>query len=94
MLIAVRFALYLDLMLVFGLPLFVLYALPGVEQRASRSVISPGAVIALSVAGAGLSVLGLLLIAATMSEVPLFQVDAEKINALLNGTVTGNAGKG
>ncbi|GAC1583374.1 MAG: copper homeostasis membrane protein CopD [Sphingomicrobium sp.] len=93
MLIAVRFALYLDLMSVFGLPLFFLYALPGVEQREGLPVVSAGAVIALSVAGAGLSVLGLLLSVATMSDVPLFQVDAETINALLNGTVTGTAGK-
>lgn len=93
MLIAVRFALYLDLMLVFGLPLFSLYTLRGVEQRAGYKVISSGTSVVLSLAGAALAVLGMLLLAANMSDVSILQVDHETIDALINGTATGTAGK-
>ena len=54
----------------------------------SRLVLS-----ALSLAGAGLSMLGLLLIAASMSDVPLFELDRGSVDGLLNGTAIGTAGK-
>jgi putative copper resistance protein D len=91
-LIAVRFALYVDLMLVFGLPLFALYTAQ--PRRNDGSAVPPSrALSAWSLAGARLPVLGLLLIAATMSDVALFQLDRESVNGLLNGTVIGTAGK-
>jgi putative copper resistance protein D len=91
-LIAVRFALYVDLMLVFGLPLFALYTVQ--PRRSERSTVAPPlAMSAWSLAGAGLSVLGLLMIAATMSDVALLQLDRESVNGLLNGTAIGTAGK-
>lgn len=93
MLIAVRFGLYLDLMLVFGLPLFCLYTFKGAEQRASGQLVSSGAAIGLSLAGVALSVIGLLLLAASMSDVPVFQLDRETIDAVANQTATGTAGK-
>lgn len=92
-LIAVRFALYLDLMLVVGLPLFWLYTLRGAEQRAGSNVISSIAMAVLSLAGVALSVLGLLLLAAAMSDVPVSQIDHETLHALLDGTAIGTAGK-
>lgn len=92
-LIAVRFVLYLDLMLVFGLPLFSLYTPGGAEQPATYKVISLSAAAVLALAGAALSILGLLLLAANMSDVPVFQVDHETLNALVNGTAVGTAGK-
>ncbi|MCA1654090.1 MAG: copper homeostasis membrane protein CopD [Sphingomicrobium sp.] len=92
-LIAVRFALYLDLMLVFGLPLFCLYTLRGAERRAGGNVMSSRVVVGLALAGVALSVLGLLLLAAAMSDVPVLQLDRETLGALLDGTAIGTAGK-
>lgn len=91
-LIAVRFALYVDLMLVFGLPLFALYTVQPRRNEGS-AVASPLTLVAWSLTGAGLSVLGLLMIAATMSDVALFQLDRERVDGLLNGTAIGTAGK-
>jgi putative copper resistance protein D len=93
LLIAVRFALYLDLMLVFGLPLFWLYSLRGAEQRAGFNVISSAGAAAVSLSGIALSAFGLLLLAAAMSDVPIAQLDRETLNALLDGTAIGTAGK-
>ena len=92
MLIAVRFALYLDLMLVFGLPLFLLYTFCRAGGRASGSIISSATLPILSLTGATLSALGLLLLAAAMSDEPVFQLDHETLSALL-GTAIGTAGK-
>ena len=71
MLIAARFALYFDLMLVFGLPLFCLYTFRGAEQRSSREIVSPAGAIALSVMGAALAVIGVVIVAANMGDVPI-----------------------
>ena len=89
--IAVRFGLYLDLMALFGLPLFGLYGLKGAERspeglRALRLLYA-----ALAVAGlilAGLAILGL---TASMLGVPLGQVDASSISMLVFETGIGVA---
>ena len=91
-LITVRFALYVDLMLAFGLPLFALYTVPA-RRNEGGAVASRLALSALSVVGAGLSMLGLLLIAASMSDVSLLKLDRESADGLLNGTAIGTAGK-
>lgn len=89
--IAVRFGLYLDLMLLFGLPMFGLYALRGAE-RVSGSVLRFRPVLAtIALAGAGLSVLGLIVLAASMSGVPLGQVDRAVVEAVMSGTSAGTA---
>lgn len=93
MLIAVRLALYLILMLVFGLPLFCLYTFRGAEQRSSCEMVSSAWAVALSVAGAALTVIGLLLVAASMSDVPILKVNRETVDALLNQTAAGTASK-
>jgi putative copper resistance protein D len=93
LLIAVRFALYLDLMLIFGLPLFCLYTFRGAEQRTGREIVSPAGAVALSVAGAALAVIAVLLVAANMSDVPISQLSRETVDALLNQTATGTASK-
>lgn len=93
MLIAARFALYLDLMLVFGLPLFCLYTFRGAEQRSGCEIVSSAWAVALSAAGAALTLIGLLLMAANMSDAPVLQVDRETVDALLNQTATGTASK-
>jgi putative copper resistance protein D len=93
MMIAVRFALYLDLMLVFGLPLFCLYTFKVAEQRFGREVLSSTLASALSLAGVGLSVIGLLLLTASMSDVTIGQLDRDTILTVLNQTAAGTAGK-
>ena len=93
MLIAVRFALYLNLMLVFGLPLFCMYTFKGAEERPSGELVSTGAAIGLSLAGVGLSIIGLLLLAASMSDVPVLNLDRETMDAVLNRTAAGTACK-
>lgn len=92
-LIAVRFALYLDMMLVFGLPLFSLYTWRGGRQQGSSGAISAGMLTTLLLSGAALSVLGLLLLAAAMSDVTIAQLDRETLHALLDGTAIGTVGK-
>ena len=93
LLIAVRFALYLDLMLIFGLPLFCLYTFRGAEQRSVREIVSSAWTFALSAAGAALTLIAFLLMAASMSDVPVLQVDRETVDALLNHTAVGTASK-
>jgi len=92
-LIAARFALYFDLMLVFGLPLFCLYTFRRAEQRSGCEILSSAWTVALSAAGAALTLIAFLLMAASMSDVPVLQVDRETVDALLNQTATGAAGK-
>ena len=89
--VAVRFGLYLDLMVLFGLPLFGLYGLRGVERsvegvRALRLLYAVGAF-----AGLLLSGLGIVLLAASMSGVPLAQVDGSSISMLVFETGIGTA---
>ncbi len=93
MLIAVRFALYLDLMLVFGLPLFGLYTLNGARRQEGSNVISPVTITLLSLAGAALSAFGLLCLAAAMSGVSVPQLDRATLLAVLDETAIGTAGK-
>lgn len=81
--IAVRFATYLDLMILFGMAVFGLYALRGTE-RFSRSVLPlrtlllGGSVLALA-----LTVSGLWVLAASMAGTSVAQVDGETITAVL-----------
>ena len=89
--VAIRFGLYLDLMALFGLPLFGFYGLRGVE-RSVEGVRSLRRLYALT-AAAGLvfSGLGIIVLAASMSGVPLGQVDASSISLLVFETTIGTA---
>ncbi|WP_447954100.1 copper homeostasis membrane protein CopD [Sphingopyxis chilensis] len=89
--ILTRFALYLDLMLLFGLPLFALYGLRGVET-------SPEAVLTLRRLVGGIALIGLLLsglaivsLAASMSGVALTDVDIPALRLVIGGTNVGTA---
>jgi putative copper resistance protein D len=92
-LIAARFALYLDLMLVFGLPLFSLYTLRTAGQRASVDVIRSSTISILLLAGIALSAFSFLLIAAVMSDVPVHEIDRDALRAMLDDTAIGTAAK-
>ena len=89
--VVVRFGLYLDLMALFGLPLFGLYGLRGVERSVEgvRSLRLLYAVAA--VAGLLLSGLGIIVLAASMSGVPLGQVDGSSVSMLVFETSIGTA---
>lgn len=87
--IAVRLGLYLDLMLLFGLPMFGLYTLRGTE-RESGSVLRFRSLLAtIALAGIALSVLGMMVLAASMGGVPISQVDRATFDMLVSGTVVG-----
>ncbi|MDP9424300.1 MAG: copper homeostasis membrane protein CopD [Pseudomonadota bacterium] len=89
--IAIRLGLYLDLMALFGLPLFGLYGLRGAERspegrRALRLLYA-----ALAVAGLLLSGFAILVLTASMLGVPLAQVDSPSISMLVFETSIGLA---
>lgn len=90
-LIAVRFALYLTLMLVFGVPLFSLTRFRPAKRATTTDILEPRLVAGLSLCGAALSVVGMLLIAAGMSDVTLANLDSETVKALVEGTAIGKA---
>lgn len=87
--ISVRLGLYLDLMLLFGLPMFGLYTLRGAE-RESGSVLRFRPVLAtIALIGIGLSILGLMVLAAAMGGVPIGEIDRTTVNMVISGTTTG-----
>lgn len=89
--VAVRLALYVDLMLLLGLPAFGLYALRGAE-RASGAVLAFRRWIgALALIGVVLSALALMLLAASMSGTALADVDRASVDAVVTGTSIGTA---
>lgn len=89
--VAVRWALYVDLMLLLGLPGFGLYALRGAE-RVSGTVLPFRRWLGLLAAiGVVLSALSLMLLAASMSGVAPVDVDRASIGAVATGTSIGTA---
>lgn len=88
-LIAVRFALYADLGLLFGLPLFCIYGLR--DGRAQlRDAIRPGPLAALlAAAGLAVSTFGFAAMTASMLAVPLAEVDRATFEMLAFETAYG-----
>lgn len=89
--VALRLGLYLDLMALFGITAFTLYALRGEERRFDGAIrLGPwlwgGAVL-----GAALSLGGLAMLAADMAGVPLASVDLAAIKTILGATSVGTA---
>ena len=84
--VLVRFALYLDLTLAFGVAFFALCA-----PQARGALPLPGLLASAGLAGTALSVLGLTVLSASMAGVPLSQVDAESVAAILTGMSLGKA---
>ncbi|HWJ70390.1 MAG TPA: copper homeostasis membrane protein CopD [Sphingobium sp.] len=86
-LIAVRWLLFIDLGLLFGLPLFAAYALRGAERDGLLPL--RGLVIGLAATGLGVSSGGLLLMTANMMGVSIAAVDPATIGMLLRETSLG-----
>ncbi len=84
--IAIRFALFANLMMLFGWPLFALY---GIRDKASGP--SPSQLLSLTLLAALLSVAGLLAMAASMSGVAIIDVDRASIAAMMFETPMGLA---
>ena len=89
--IAVRFALYADLMILFGLPMFGLYGLDGVG-RSHRSALPFRRLLGIAAAaGISLSLVAILLLASSMSGLALADLDRASVEALVTGTAIGSA---
>ena len=87
--VSVRAALYVDLMLLFGLPLFGLYSLTRAERQ---SVLPFRAVMAgLAVLGLALSALGIAAMVTGMAGVPISGIDRETLDMVITQTSVGTA---
>lgn len=89
--IGIRFALYVNLMLLFGLPLFGLYALRGAERLHGNVLPLRALVIWLALLATGLSVLSIVAMTASMAGVALFEIDRASVNMMISETPMGNA---
>jgi copper resistance protein D len=89
--IGIRFALYADLMLLFGLPLFGLYALKGAERLHDAVLPFRYITVWLSLAGIALSLLGIIAMTASMAGVQLLEVDSASVSMMIFETPMGKA---
>lgn len=89
--IGIRFALYANLMLLFGLPLFALYALRSAERAQVNILPLRALTFWLSATGIALSSLSITAMTASMAGVQLLQVDIASISVMIFETPMGNA---
>ena len=89
--IGVRFALYANLMLLFGLPLYALYALKGAERLQTNILSLRVLTCWLSASGIALSLLSITAMTASMAGVQLFEVDSALVSMMIFETPMGNA---
>lgn len=85
--IGIRLALYADLMLLFGLPLFALYTPEGRESAKVRRPVLAG----LALLGLVLSSLAIAAMTASMAGVPIIEVDRGSIATMISDTPMGMA---
>lgn len=89
--IGVRFALYVNLMLLFGLPLFGLYSLDATERQQDAVFPFRSFIVCLSVLGVVLSLLSITAMTASMMGVQLNAVDTASIQTMIVDTPMGIA---
>ena len=89
--IGIRLALYVNLMLLFGLPLFGLYALKGAERFQGNVLPLRAFTIWLALLAMGLSVLSVIAMTASMAGVSLFKIDRASVIMMISETPMGNA---
>lgn len=89
--IGIRFALYANLMLLFGLPLFGLYALKGAERLHGNVLPLRAMTTWLALLATGLSVLSIIAMTASMAGVAFFEIDRASVNMMITDTPMGNA---
>ena len=85
--IGIRFALYADLMLLFGLPLFALYTPRGRDSAAASKPV----LLCLAFVGLGLSAFAIVAMTAAMAGVALLDVDRGSIASMVTDTPMGMA---
>lgn len=91
--IGIRFALYANLMLLFGVPLFAIYSLEGSERLNGRVLPLRAVILWLSVSAIGLSLLSIVAMTASMADVPLLEVDSTSVRMMIAETPMGQAWK-
>jgi putative copper resistance protein D len=89
--VALRFALYVDLMLLFGASAFVLHALRGAERRVGEVLPSGATTATTAIVALALSSVSLVSLAASMAGATLAIVDRAAIDAVLWGMPIGVA---
>ena len=89
--IAIRFALYADLMVLAGMAAFTLYAFTAPERTASSLIPLRPIVLVLALLGLILSGLGLLALAAEMMGADFFPVETAHVRMILVETAIGTA---
>lgn len=89
--IIVRFGLYLDLMILYGVPLFGLYGLRGLERSPAAALALRKSYAALAIVGLLLSSLGIALLTASMSGVPFAEIEWTTVVMLISETNLGVA---
>lgn len=89
--VAIRLALYLDLMALFGIAAFALYALRGEERRFDGAIALGPWLWGSALLGAALSLAGLFILAAAMAGVPLLSVDLATVEMIAGATSVGTA---
>lgn len=89
--IFVRFGLYLDLMILYGVPLFGLYGLSGVERLPVATHALRSLLAATAIAGLLLSGFAIAQLTASMSGVPLGQIEWTSVSMLVFETSIGTA---
>ena len=89
--IGMRFALYVNLMLLFGLPMFGLYGLKGMERLHSNVLPLRSLTNCLSATAIGLSVLSIFAMTASMAGVTLLEVDRASVGMMISETPMGKA---
>lgn len=89
--IVVRLGLYLDLMALFGIAAFALYALRGDERRFDGAIVLGPWLWGSVLLGAALSAVGLAMLAAGMAGIPLASVDLASVETILGATAVGTA---
>ncbi|OYW46400.1 MAG: hypothetical protein B7Z33_03160 [Sphingomonadales bacterium 12-68-11] len=88
--VAIRFALFADLMMLAGLTAFSLYALKG-EERASAGLPPVGPAVALSLAGLALSGIGMLALVAAMTGASVLAIDGAVLQEVVGQSAIGAA---
>lgn len=89
--IAIRFALYADLMVLAGMTAFSLYAFTAAERTSASFISLRPIVLVLALLGLILSGLGLLALAAAMMGADLFPVDPTHVRMIVVETAIGTA---
>ncbi len=89
--IAIRFALYADLLVLAGMTAFTLYAFTAAERTSTSLISLQPIVVVLALLGLILSGLGLLVLAAAMMGADLFPVDPTHVRMIVVETAIGTA---